>query len=327
MLAEKSPRPLCDPARRAGLLGARDGLSGPLRRMIRHVGLLLVAGGALFSACAIPQQVDLIEREQRRIRFQQASLQKDLQKENVALRTEAGSIRETLADTRANLQQMQGEIGALKEKVEEVRVQIDRQLGESTRAGDQRIRDLEARLAKVDGDLKLQAALLKAREDEIRLLRETLAAVQRARPMPSPAAPPPVTAQGPRPTPSSNDQAKKGYEEGLALMERRDYRGAIARFKDFLARHPQSEYADNAQYWIGEGYYALREFDQAILEFDAVRRKYPKGDKVPAALLKLGFAFAELGDKVDARLILRELIDRHPQSEEALKAQQKLKTL
>lgn len=327
MLAEKSPCPLCDPARRAGLLSARDGISGPLRRMIRPVCLLLVAGGTLFSACEIPQQVDLIEREQRRIRVQQASLQKDLRKENTALRGDAENIRGTLADTRANLEQMQGEIGALKEKVEEVRVQVDRQLSESTRAGDQRIRDLEARLAKVDGDLKLQAALLKAREDEIRLLRETLQAVQRAKPTPSAAAPAPVTARGPRPTPSPENLGKKGYEEGLALMERKDYRGAIARFKDFLAKHPQGEFADNAQYWIGEAYYALREFDQAILEFDAVRRKYPQGDKVPAALLKLGYAFAELGDKVDARLILRELIDRHPQSEEAQKAQQKLKTL
>jgi tol-pal system protein YbgF len=121
--------------------------------------------------------------------------------------------------------------------------------------------------------------------------------------------------------------AKKEYEEALGLMERKDYRGAIARFKEFLKRHPRSEYADNAQYWIGEGHYALREFDQAILEFDAVRRTYPKGDKVPAALLKLGFAFAELGDKVDARLILQELIDRYPQSEEVQKAKQKLKTL
>jgi TolA-binding protein len=71
----------------------------------------------------------------------------------------------------------------------------------------------------------------------------------------------------------------------------------------------------------------LKEFDQAILEFDAVRRKYPNGDKVPAALLKQGFAFAELGDRVDARLILQELIERYPLSAEATKAKERLKTL
>lgn len=288
--------------------------------MMRTLAPLLLFGGVVFSACAIPQQVDLIEREQRRIRIDHANLQK----ENTALRGDLDGARESLADTRANLQQVQGEIGVLKEKVEEVRLQLDRQLGDSTRAGDRRIKELETRLAKIESDLKLQETLLKAREDELRLLREMVLARQKAQPAPPP---PPTAAEPPKEAPSAEGLAKKEYEEVLGLMERKDYRGAIARFKEFLKKHPQSEYADNAQYWIGESHYALREFDQAILEFDAVRRNYPKGDKVAAALLKLGFAFAELGDKVDARLILQELVDRYPQSEEAQKAKQKLKTL
>ncbi|MBI2997914.1 MAG: tol-pal system protein YbgF [Deltaproteobacteria bacterium] len=288
--------------------------------MMRTLAPLLLFGGVVFSACAIPQQIDLIEREQRRMRIDQANLQK----EDGALRSDLGGARESLADTRANLQQAQGEIGVLKEKVEEVRLQLDRQLGDSTRAGDRRIKELETRLARIESDLKLQETLLKAREDELRLLRETVLAGQKAQPAPPP---PPTVAGPPKEAPSTEGLAKKEYEEALGLMERKDYRGAIARFKEFVKKHPRSEYADNAQYWIGEGHYALREFDQAILEFDAVRRNYPTGDKLPAALLKLGFAFAELGDKVDARLILQELIDRYPQSEEAQKAKQKLKTL
>lgn len=287
--------------------------------MMRTLAPLLLFGGVAFSACTIPQQVDLIEKEQRRIRFEQTGLDKDI----TALRRDLDGARESLADTRANLEQLRREIGAVNEKVEEVRLQLDRQLGESTRTGDQRIRELENRLAKTESALKLQETLLKAREDELRLLRESVLAGQGAKPAP-PATPTAVSA---REAPPAEELAKKEYEEALALMERKDYRGAIARFKEFLKKHPQSEYADNAQYWIGEAHYALREFDQAILEFDAVRRNYPKGDKVPAALLKLGFSFAELGDKVDARLILKELLDRYPQSEEAQKAKQKLKTL
>jgi len=288
--------------------------------MMRTLAPLLLFGGVVLSACAIPQQIDLIEREQRRIRIDQANLQK----EDAGLRSDLGGARESLADTRANLQQAQGEIGVLKEKVEEVRLQLDRQLGDSTRAGDRRIKELETRLARIESDLKLQETLLKAREDELRLLRETVLAGRKAQPAPPPS---PTVAEPPKEPPSAEGLAKKEYEEALGLMERKDYRGAIARFKEFVKKHPRSEYADNAQYWIGEGHYAFREFDQAILEFDAVRRNYPTGDKVPAALLKLGFAFAELGDKVDARLILQELIDRYPQSEEVQKAKQKLKTL
>lgn len=329
MLGAEPPRPVRHLARATGLLSQTGGRDRFSRRMIRYSSLLLALGGVLLSACAIPQQVDQLEREQRRIRTEQAIIQRDLLQEYAALRRDVDSVRETLADTRASLQDLQRELGVLKEKLEEARFQTDRQLGDAARAGDQRIRELDGRLAKIEGDLKLQAALLKAREDETRLLRETLLAARGAKPTPPVASPPPPPAvpEARRPTLLPEEVAKKDYEEAMAMMDQKDYRGAIGRFKEFLKKHPKSEYADNAQYWIGEGHYALREFDQAILEFDAVRRQYPRGDKVPAALLKLGFAFAELGDRVDARLILRELIDRYPESEEALKARQKLRTL
>ena len=284
--------------------------------MKSFLSLLLVLGGMTLSACSIPQQIDLIEREQKRLRT-----------EGATTREEFDSVRSTLADTRANLQQMQQELEALKEKVEEVRYQLDRQIGQSTREGDQRIKNMESRMAKVDEDLKAQGAFLKSREEDLKVIREALKMAPGEKE---------TAASGEAATssefvqekpPAESDAVKKDYEAAWKLLERKDYRTAIARFKEFIKKHPQSEYADNAQYWIGESHYALREFDQAILEFDAVRRKYPKGDKVPAALLKQGFAFAELGDKVDARLILQELIDRYPQSQEAAKAKQKLKTL
>jgi tol-pal system protein YbgF len=251
------------------------------------------------AACVTPQQIDVIEREQRTLRTQTSSSRGDLD-----------AIRSSLADTKANLDQMHREIKALNEKVEEVRFQLDRQIGRSTKEGDQRIKDLEAKVGKVGEDLKAQAGLLKAREDEIRALREGMQA---------------KTAE--TASAGESEAAKKDYDEAWRLVERKDFRAAIPRFREFLKKYPNSDFADNAQYWLGECYYGLKEYDQAILEFDAVRRKYPKGDKVPAALLKQGFAFAELGDKVDARLILQELVDRYPQSEESGKAKQKLKTL
>jgi len=202
--------------------------------MMRYLAPLLLFGGVVLSACAIPQQVDLIEREQRRMRIDQANLQK----ENTTLRSDLDGARENLADTRANLQQVQGEIGVLKEKVEEVRFQLDRQVGDSTRAGDRRIKELETRLAKIESDIKLQETLLKAREDELRLLRETVLAGRKAQPAPPP---PPTAAEPPKEPPSAEGLAKKEYEEALGLMERKDYRGAIARFKEFLKKHPRSE--------------------------------------------------------------------------------------
>lgn len=277
--------------------------------------LLMLAGMALW-ACASTQQIDLIEREQRRLRT-----------ETTTALDEFDSLRSTLADTRANLQQTQRDLEELKEKVEEVRHQLDRQIGQSAREGDQRIKEIEGRLARLGDELKTQGGLLKAREEELKALRETAKPSAEAKEsVPAGEGSGSKEAALEKP-PVESDATKRDYDEAWKLVERKEYRAGIARFKEFLKKHPQSEYADNAQYWIGESHYALREFDQAILEFDAVRRKYPKGDKVPAALLKQGFAFAELGDKVDARLILQELVDRYPQSPESAKAKQKLKAL
>ena len=278
--------------------------------MNRTYIVLLASVAAALSACVTPQQLDIIEREQRTLRSQTSTSRGDLD-----------SIRAGLADTSANVDQMRREINALKEKMEEVRYQLDRQIGRLTKEGEQRIKDMEAKVGKVGEELKAQAGLLKQRDEEIRALHENVRGTKSE------------TASGgaqgelrDKAAPES-EAAKKEYDEAWRLVERKDYRAAIPRLREFLKKHPNSGLADNAQYWLGECFYGLKEYDQAILEFDAVRRKYPKGDKVPAALLKQGFAFAELGDKVDARLILQELVDRFPQSEEAGRAKQRLKTL
>jgi tol-pal system protein YbgF len=275
------------------------------------------------SGCVQPQQLDIIEREQRRMRGETGNIQSELQ-----------SIRSNLADTRASLQQLQREFNALKERIEETRYQVGRQIGQTSREGDQRIKDLESRVAKLDealkaqdASLKSQEALVKSRELEIKQLRETVAAQASA-------AAAAAEAAASLPAEPVNDSAaaeteavRRDYEVGWRALEKKDYKVAISRFKDFLKKHSKSKLADNAQYWIGECHYALREFDQAIVEFDAVRRRYPQGDKVPAAVLKQGFAFAELGEKVNARLVLQELVEKYPQSPEASKAKTRLKAL
>lgn len=259
----------------------------------------------------------LIEREQRRLRIENTKLRKDLQ-----------GMRSHVADSRASLEDVQSQFNALREKADEVRHQIDRQIGQSSLEGGQRVTELEARVTRMDEEIRAQTALLKARDQEFNILREavlratggggTRLATLRSR-----------EPEGTRIKPISGpvELARTDYEEAWKSLEKKEYRNAISQFNGFIKKHPKSDYADNAQYWIGESYYALKQFDQAILEFDSVRRKHPDGDKVAAALLKQGFAFAELGDKVDARLILQELIARYPESQEAVKAKQKVKAL
>ncbi len=116
-------------------------------------------GGNLLSACVNPQQVELLEREQRRLRGDMNTLQSDVD-----------GFRSTLADTRANIQQIQRDFSAIRERIDETKVQVGRQIGQTNRDGDQRVKNLERRLAKFEEDAKAQAELLKTREDELKQL-------------------------------------------------------------------------------------------------------------------------------------------------------------
>ena len=90
---------------------------------------------------------------------------------------------------------------------------------------------------------------------------------------------------------------------------------------------PRSRLAPAAQFSIGESHLELKEYNNAIVEFDEVRRRYPQNEKVPASLLGQGAAFTELGEKLNARLVLQELVEKYPQSPEAARARQRLKVL
>jgi tol-pal system protein YbgF len=273
---------------------------GPLKRL--RVGVIVTAALAVVgaSACVQPERVEVLEREQRRI-----------QNDNLGQQKEIDATRASLADTRANLQQVQSQLSSLKELIDETRHQVGQQIDTTSRQGDQRVKDLEARLGKLAEGFKAQGEQLKLREEELKEVRTGLQLPAEATEIAS----------------AENETIRRDYEVAWRNLEKRDYRIAIARFKDFQKKHPKSNLAANAQYWIGESHYALREFDQAIIEFDAVRTKYPEAAKVPAALLKQAYAFAELGENPNAKLLLQEVVEKYAQTPEATQAKQKLKSL
>jgi tol-pal system protein YbgF len=117
------------------------------------------------------------------------------------------------------------------------------------------------------------------------------------------------------------------YRDGVGLLRSGNGDAAIQKFREFLRKSPRSELADDAQYWIGEAYFGARDFNRAILEYNEVQLRYPKGNRVAAALWSQGLAFAELGDKVDARLVLQKLVAEHGDAPEAERARQKLAEL
>ena len=101
------------------------------------------------------------------------------------------------------------------------------------------------------------------------------------------------------------------YDAAFELMKQGQYERAVKAFRAFLVKHPDSGLADNAQYWVAEGNYVLRNYKLALEEFTKVLNA-PQSPKAPDALLKIGYVHYELGAYDKARKTLGEVQERYP---------------
>jgi tol-pal system protein YbgF len=123
---------------------------------------------------------------------------------------------------------------------------------------------------------------------------------------------------------SRGDVRSEAYIKAFGLYSANRYDEAIASFTAFIKAYPESDYAANAQYWIGECYYTQSNLPKALDAFKKVITTYPQGNKVPDAMLKAGYTLYALKQNESAQAMLESLIKRFPDSPAAVKAREKL---
>jgi len=114
------------------------------------------------------------------------------------------------------------------------------------------------------------------------------------------------------------------YSQAYADFARGNYDLAIQGFQTYLQHYPETEFSDNAQYWIGECYYGQQRFGDAIDAWNALLRDFETSDKVPDARVKKGMALERLGRRSQALLEYRYVLDRYPNAPAARIAREKL---
>jgi len=117
---------------------------------------------------------------------------------------------------------------------------------------------------------------------------------------------------------------KQQYQQAYEALRNGHNAQAIAEFNAMLGKNPQGEYANNAQYWLGEAYRVNQDMDLARKAFNNVIEKYPSSSKVPDALLKLGTIEIEQRNTVKAREYLTRVTMDFPSSTAARLAAKKL---
>jgi tol-pal system protein YbgF len=104
-----------------------------------------------------------------------------------------------------------------------------------------------------------------------------------------------------------------------------NYALAISEFQQYVETYPDSEMADNAEYWIGEILYAQKRYEDALDVFSHVYNISPRGDKVAIALYKRALALAEMGRRDNAMAQLKALVKAYPKRPESEMAKQRLR--
>jgi tol-pal system protein YbgF len=291
--------------------------------------------------CATTEDVRILDREIYRLNSQLNTLQKEkdslkteVQKEIPALKTDLGTETKKLqADLLLRVEALQSQIRTLSTDVEEykeflkrpskeierVREDIalrtktleerDKTFEEKNRVQEDRIRTIEERIKRIEDQLKMiggkidQVASKQIEEEKM------------------PRGEAPVDVRG------LSTGAGDLYKDAYETFQKGDLERARRKFEAFLKQYPNTELSDNAQFWIGETYYLKKDFEKAILEYEKAITKYPEGDKIPAALFKQALAFLELGEKSSAKDLLKRVIERYPNSDQAEMAKKKLEAI
>ena len=119
------------------------------------------------------------------------------------------------------------------------------------------------------------------------------------------------------------------YESAQQAIQSKNYEQAQALLEKFLASFEQDTLAGNAQYWLGETFYARQKYEEASSAFAACVKKYADSIKAPDCLLKLGLSLKQSGSKDEACTAFASLKATFPKADKALidKADNEAKTL
>lgn len=124
-----------------------------------------------------------------------------------------------------------------------------------------------------------------------------------------------AAAPSPAPPPAAAGRnVDQMYHDAMKKLQDGDNAGAERGFKTFLQSHPKHTLAGNAQYWLGESYYARKDYQNAMTAFAEGYKTYKASPKGPDNLLKLGITLAVLGRKADACQVFTKFSQDYPRA-------------
>lgn len=205
------------------------------------------------------------------------------------------------------------------------------------------VADLEQRMEGLETESSRQTGDVERLSNSITQLARRLEAISKdfdmrlqqlenAKPAADTATPDAVPAAGESAPPAASNipttlTATEVYNRAYGYLTAANYPAAQEWLTTFLQRFPKDQLADNAHYWLGEVYMVQGKPKEAVVSFRNGLQAFPKGNKAPANLFKMGIALQQMQQPQYAKASWEKLVHDYPQNPEADKARQKLKEL
>ena len=263
-----------------------------MKRLFTTTAILLTVSAAAPASAQ--------SREQRQMMADIRMLQEQTQELAVAIATVTQALQDSIKTLNQRLDQA---TDTTRKGFADQKVIID-DMGKDLRAIRERVDDTNVRVSNV--------------REELEALRTSIpvgAPQTTAPPSTDPTAPPaPAPTTGPPPSTAGLSPTRM-FDTAMADYAAGQFTLAVTGFEAFLRTFPRSEMADDAQFQIGESYFALNRWMDAIAAYNAVTQNYPMGDKVSQAFYKRGLAQERLGQIDAARESWNNVLQRTQDSD------------
>ena len=111
---------------------------------------------------------------------------------------------------------------------------------------------------------------------------------------------------------------EKQYEFATSFLKVGDYSTAERAFREFVTTNPEHKLAGNAQYWYAETFRIRQLYTDAATAYLEGYQKYPKGEKAPINLLKLGISMVQIGEKNQGCKMIDGVEEQYPKANQSV---------
>ena len=115
-----------------------------------------------------------------------------------------------------------------------------------------------------------------------------------------------------------DESPNQQYEFATSFLKVGDYTTAERAFREFVLLHPNHELAGNAQYWYAETFRIRQLYTDAASAYLEGYQKYPKGEKAPINLLKLGVSMVQIGEKDQGCKMINGVEKQYPKANQSV---------